>query len=478
MLTACGGGGGGGGAVTLPPNSAPVFTSASTITIVEGSFLPYRATATDADGDSLRYSIAGGADASSFSISTDGRLSFSASPDYDNPSDSNGNNEFELTLSVTDGKSSASLPLVVSMTNSREGIAVRRIYSGFNQPVAISVIPGDPRLFVGERSGAIYYFNPATSTRTLYTRVGPIDGIGNPRPIGNRGLLGLAVSPNFAGDGRLYASFDDEDNNLFVRVFLRSQIEAGLWNSVQPSLVLTGGGDNPSLWIGFGPDKRIYYATGSGNARDATGGPAQDDASLFGKLLRPRPVDDPYAGAAPAATKYDVLAKGLAQPVGVTFHGNQILIGDQGPDIFGEINQLGVNDLGVNFGWPYREGDTHRRGSFVAGLIDPALQIAYGLGSKEAVQLTLGPVYDGSIASLRGHLIFGDRFRGHIWTIPASELTGGPVRGASAYALRDEDFKPDAGDIDFITAFVTSSTGRFYIFDGDGEVFEVLSEAK
>jgi hypothetical protein len=54
--------------------------------------------ASDADGDALYYELAGGADVSKFSITLGGSLTFSNPPDYENPTDSNGDNAYEVAV--------------------------------------------------------------------------------------------------------------------------------------------------------------------------------------------------------------------------------------------------------------------------------------------------------------------------------------------------------------------------------------------
>ena len=79
----------------------------------------YSADASDADGDSLIYSISG-TDAGHFSIdSSSGALAFSTLPDYENPQDSNGDNTYELTVTASDSATSAeqSLSIVVEDSN-------------------------------------------------------------------------------------------------------------------------------------------------------------------------------------------------------------------------------------------------------------------------------------------------------------------------------------------------------------------------
>jgi len=72
-------------------------------------------TASDADGDTLTFSI-DGIDSTLFDINeTSGLLTFKNAPDYENPLDSNGDNVYEITIKVTDGKESDSQDIVVAV---------------------------------------------------------------------------------------------------------------------------------------------------------------------------------------------------------------------------------------------------------------------------------------------------------------------------------------------------------------------------
>lgn len=85
-------------------NSLPVFTSAASLSVNEGvKSIGYVASATDADNDSLIYSVSGGDDQNQFSIdSATGALSFIAAPVFDQPADHNKNNIYSIEISVTD----------------------------------------------------------------------------------------------------------------------------------------------------------------------------------------------------------------------------------------------------------------------------------------------------------------------------------------------------------------------------------------
>jgi len=76
-------------AMTPPAgNSAPTFTSSNTSSVAESvTGTAYTATASDADGNSLSFSISGGADAVHFSVdASSGDVSFITAPDFENPS--------------------------------------------------------------------------------------------------------------------------------------------------------------------------------------------------------------------------------------------------------------------------------------------------------------------------------------------------------------------------------------------------------
>ena len=98
-------------------DSVPSFASSSDLTTVteHSSGVIYSAQASDPDGDSLSYGI-GGSDAVAFSIdAASGALAFASDPDFESPSDQNSDNTYELSISASDGTSSASLALTVQV---------------------------------------------------------------------------------------------------------------------------------------------------------------------------------------------------------------------------------------------------------------------------------------------------------------------------------------------------------------------------
>ena len=84
FIFSCGGGGGSRKFCSKPSaNTAPtISTSVTSYGVIENSTAVTTISATDAQGDSLSYSLTG-SDASSFSISGSGTITFSSAPDYE-----------------------------------------------------------------------------------------------------------------------------------------------------------------------------------------------------------------------------------------------------------------------------------------------------------------------------------------------------------------------------------------------------------
>ena len=126
-LASCGGGGGGGDNSAAPSgliNQAPVLGAFEAPAVLEGSVNVGSVRATDANGDPLSYSIVSGDDQSLFVMTPSGDLSFDAAPDFEEPADADGDNEYLVTVQVTDGLLTDNQPLEISVTDAFEGRVV------------------------------------------------------------------------------------------------------------------------------------------------------------------------------------------------------------------------------------------------------------------------------------------------------------------------------------------------------------------
>jgi hypothetical protein len=124
VLTACGGGGGGGGSSSggggdgYNPNNAPVIdSSTTTYSVLENQTSAFTVSASDADGDTLTYSISSADDSALMSINSSGVVTFISSPDFELPSDANTDNNYQITVTVSDGSLTDSENFTVTVTN-------------------------------------------------------------------------------------------------------------------------------------------------------------------------------------------------------------------------------------------------------------------------------------------------------------------------------------------------------------------------
>jgi RTX calcium-binding nonapeptide repeat (4 copies)/Cadherin domain len=106
-------------------NEGLTITSAESITTLENSTGTLTVAASDLDGDAITFSIAGGADASHFSINAaTGVLSFVSSPNFEAPADAGANNVYDVTVSATDGSFTQSQAVAVTVANATEGLSI------------------------------------------------------------------------------------------------------------------------------------------------------------------------------------------------------------------------------------------------------------------------------------------------------------------------------------------------------------------
>lgn len=133
LITACGGGGGGSsdsGGGYGNTNSPPNITNTNTnVSVQENQTSAFTVSASDPDGDTLTYSISGN-DVSQFTISTSGVVEFVNAPDFENPSDTDTNNIYEVTVTVSDGSLTDTANFMVTVTNDTSDDVTTDNYDG------------------------------------------------------------------------------------------------------------------------------------------------------------------------------------------------------------------------------------------------------------------------------------------------------------------------------------------------------------
>jgi glucose/arabinose dehydrogenase len=279
-----------------------------------------------------------------------------------------------------------------------------------NYPVALAFAP-DGRLFWTERSGTIrYWLNGPQAFATV-----PVS------TAGERGLLGLALSPNFCQDHFVFA-FGSDTNGTTQRV-VRFTESGGVGTN---ATVVVGGlpatpPNNPGDCchkggrIAFGPDGFLYVTLGDTHTAPALN--AQDPCDPRGKVLRYT------AGGSPAGVGCGAnWVRGLRNPFGIAFAPDGTLgITNNGPSgeagtpcgSCGDEFYLVGRSGGVDYQWPYCWGYGHPFGASTScqGLPGPQYSTEggpYPKGNPFFVAPT-GMTY------ANGHFLFCSYSPGHLY---------------------------------------------------------------
>ncbi len=269
------------------------------------------------------------------------------------------------------------------------GFLVDVVASGLQQPTNFAFLP-DGRILFTEQTGLIRIFKNGAILPTPF-----LDMRSRVNSIWDRGLLGLAVDPNFATNGYVYLSYTYEHDPLDASGPKTAQVirvtAQGDTASLSSELVLVGtvvGGTGscndfpqgadciPSdYWshsvggIRFASDGNLFVSLGEG----ANFNIVTDDAlrsqylhSLAGKLLRITPTgaglpSNPFWTGDAAANQSKIFAYGMRNSFrfGLKPGSNVPFMGEVGWGSFEEIN---VATAGANLGWPCFEGNARQSG--------------------------------------------------------------------------------------------------------------------
>lgn len=490
-LSSCDDGGGGSPATGTGP-TPPSFTSATTASVAENaSGTIYTAVATGTSGAPLTYSITGGADAALFLISASGALSFRTPPDFEAPLDSNRDNVYDVVLSVSDGQNSATRTVAITVTDSISGgFAVRRVGTGFAAPVYLAPLSDNSgRVLVVERAGRIRILNPATGTIAATPF---LDITGQVSTDGERGLLGVALAPDYGTSGRAYIYLTAPDGAIQLRRYVATAGSKDVLDPASSDLLLTiphPRSNHNGGWLGFDKAGLLYVATGDGGGANDPDGNGQNKSTLLGKILRldmskdDFPSDPNHDYGIPPANPYatsggapEVWLYGLRNPYRASFDRatGDLWIGDVGQGAIEEIDRVQTTQAGLNLGWPLFEGTQGTPGANPAGITMPVTQYSHGSGPLQGASLIGGYVYRGSLEALQGLYIFGDFVSNNVWSVPIAGLTQGTTAPSTTFTNRNAAFTPNAGSLTQITSFGEDQSGELYIVTIGGDVFKIV----
>ncbi len=168
--------------------------------------------------------------------------------------------------------------------------------ASFNQPWRIAFLP-DGRMLITERPGPIW----------LVTEDGhktPVANVPTVRAVGQGGMLGVFLSPDYASDHQVYLTYAAPEEHGSGLALARARLVLGQGTASLEGLRVLwrdpGGGEGGHYGavVAFSPDHRFLFLT-SGDRQRMT--PSQDPSSPLGKLLRltrdGRPAPgNPWAG--------------------------------------------------------------------------------------------------------------------------------------------------------------------------------------
>jgi len=232
------------------------------------------------------------------------------------------------------------IPIPEPTTSPLGSESVEVLASNLEKPRAISF--ADDRIFVTEKIGRIRVIENNTLVEeplaTLRT-ANVFDG----------GLLGITTHPDFSNNHFLYVYYTYSENNELWNKILRI-IESD--NKLQDAITIfdkiPGSEFSNGGIIKFGPDGKLYVATGSVSDSLHL---SQDIQSMAGKILRLNddgsiPDDNPFSNS-------PVYSLGLRNPQGMTWDNTgNLYVTDSGPSKNDEIN---IIKAGKNYGWPEQE---------------------------------------------------------------------------------------------------------------------------
>jgi glucose/arabinose dehydrogenase len=359
--------------------------------------------------------------------------------------------------------------------------------TGLGSVMDLQAPPGDPRIFIAERSGKIHVIDEngvmlATPFLDLSSRI---------LVTGEGGLLSFTFDPAYgqnSGSDFVYVHFTDNiidpNGDIVVERYTLSA-DPNVLDPTPTPIIRIGHRQANNHYGGrvmFGPDGMFYISTGDGGGGDNEFGHAQDPNSLLGKLLRidvssltagnpPYQIpSDPGTGNPvwPNVGRNEVWAIGLRNPFRPAFDfiTGFLYIADVGQSQREEVDVVPATLPMLNYGWNIFEGSLCSAGP----CDDPALLSSltmpvYEYRHTEGCAIIGGYVYRGAaIPSIRGTYFFSDLCSGF--------LRGMAVQVGAIPAIVES---PNANAGANVTqSFGRDGAGELYVLTGDGRVLKIV----
>jgi glucose/arabinose dehydrogenase len=322
-------------------------------------------------------------------------------------------------------------------------IGLEAVATGLTSPVALVSLPAGvgvdapPRYVLDQSEGIYPHDGDGLATEPM------LDPPGDLVSGGEKGIIGLALHPEFASNRRYVLRYSAESrdgtpgNYSHTSVLAEYRATEDFRGTVADSgrtimEVPQPQGNHNAGAIAFGPDGYLYVALGDGGSGndqgpghvddwyDAVGGGNGQDITenLLGSILRidvddeadgknyAVPGDNPLVGEEGFDEQY---AWGFRNPWRMSFHRGNLFVADVGQ---GEYEEVSIVRKGGNYGWNvtegvacFQSGDCPEESPRGRELIDPVMAYSHDYGNS----VIGGHFYTGdAVPALQNRYVFAD----------------------------------------------------------------------
>ncbi|APV43944.1 Glucose/arabinose dehydrogenase, beta-propeller fold [Dehalogenimonas formicexedens] len=298
----------------------------------------------------------------------------------------------------------------------------------------------DKSILLTERPGTVRFID---SNRNLQNQ--PIFTITDVAAIGEGGLLGATLHPQFAINGWVYFYYTYQSGTGLANRVVRYTLHGTTFSDRTVIIEgIPGGNIHDGGRIKFGPDGLLYICVGETGNENL----AQDLNSLAGKILRL--TDD---GTIPASNPFPdsaIYSYGHRNPEGLVWDDQgRLWETEHGASAQDEINLI---EPGKNYGWPVIRGD-----QTAPGMTSPVLASGNVTWAPSGLTIVAGSIY---FAGLESQSLFK-------YDISTGKLTR--YLNGSFGRLRDVVAGPD----DLLYILTNNRDGRGIPLTGDDRVIRI-----
>ena len=263
--------------VTNVDDNAPVFTSTAAHNVAEGQTVVTTVIATDGDGDTITYTLTGGADRSSFTIdAASGVLAFNTAPDFENPGDAGGNNVYVVVVTATAGGQAVTQAVTVTVTNVDDnapvlaGTAAHNVAEGQTVVATVIATDGDGDTITYTLTGADQDDFEITDTGDLAFRTAPDFETENPGSADNSNVYVVVVTATAGGQAVTQAvtvtvTNVDDNTPVFAAGTAAHTVAEG--QTVVATVIATDGDGDTITYTLTGADQDDFEISDTGDLR-------------------------------------------------------------------------------------------------------------------------------------------------------------------------------------------------------------------